>query len=105
MYEIDEDSINLRFTPQVDDVTQAIFEIKTRYLLQPPCELIQELDGNLERNVTLLSHALLLCATLTRNYSASDPALFMNMATGIVLSTANDWKEFYSCLRSLGLDA
>ncbi|KAL8355785.1 hypothetical protein RB601_001201 [Gaeumannomyces tritici] len=104
-YEIDEKSINVRFTPRVDDVTQAIFEIKTRYLLQPLCEFVLELGGNLERNVTLLSNALLLCATLTRNYGASYPTLFMNMATGIVLSTANDWKEFYSCLRSLGLDS
>jgi len=105
MYDIDEEAVNVTFTPQVDDITQAVFQIKTRYLLEPLCEFILGLGGNLEKNVTLLSNALLLCATLTRNYSASDAALFMNMATGIVLSTANDWKQFYSCFRSLGLDS
>lgn len=102
-YGIDEESINVRFTPLVDDVTQAVFEIKTRYLLRPLCEFIPELGGSLNERVALLSNALFLCATLTRSYRASYPALFLNMATGIVLSSANDWEGFYSGLRSLGL--
>ncbi|KAL7939144.1 hypothetical protein V8C35DRAFT_285844 [Trichoderma chlorosporum] len=63
-----------------------------------------EMGGGLERNVTLLSTAPLLCAALTRDYRASHLAFFMNMAAGIVLSTAKDWKELYACCRLLGLD-
>lgn len=106
LYEVDEESIKIMFTPNIDTVTQALFEIKTRHLLQPLCESIMEMGGDfkLERNVTLLSTALLLCATLTRDYRASHPAFFMNVAAGIVLSTAKDWEELYACFRLLGLD-
>ncbi|RWA09209.1 hypothetical protein EKO27_g5915 [Xylaria grammica] len=105
MYGIENESICVRFTPQADEASRAIQEIKIRFLIRPVCEAVLEMGGNLENHVALLSSALLLCATLTRNYRGSDSALFMNMATGIILSTANDWDGFYSCLRRLGFDA
>lgn len=102
-YEIEEDFINIQFTPHADDITQAIFDVKQRYLLQPLFELVLSLGGDLEKNVPLLSNALLLCAILTRNYSKTPDIFFRNMATGIVLSQAVDLEGFYSCLRMLGI--
>jgi hypothetical protein len=57
---MEEETINVKFTPRVDGAAQAVFDIKTRYLLQPLCESVQELGGDLGGNVTLLSNALLL---------------------------------------------
>ncbi|KAI0157411.1 hypothetical protein GGR57DRAFT_501029 [Xylariaceae sp. FL1272] len=99
---IENESVTLQFTPQVDDISQAILEIKNRYLIQPLCESVRDLGGNLGYHVPLLSNALLLCATLTRNFKESESAFLMNMATGIILSTAMDWNEFRLGLRRLG---
>ena len=101
--EIEGDFINVHFNPHVDGITQAIFDIKRRYLLQPLFDLVLSLEGDLGKNVPLLSNALLLCATLTRNYRKVPGAFIRNMATGIVLSQATDLEGFYSCLRTLGI--
>ena len=95
--------INVHFNPHVDGITQAIFDVKRRYLLQPLFDLVLSLEGDLGKNVPLLSNALLLCATLTRNYRKVPGAFIRNMATGIVLSQATDLEGFYSCLRTLGI--
>ncbi len=101
--EFDGAFINIQFTPYIDDIAQAIFDVKQRYLLQPLFALILSLDGGLEKNVPLLSNALFLCATLTRNYSKAPDVFFRNMATGIILSQAVDLETFYLCLRTLGI--
>ncbi|KAI4117343.1 MAG: hypothetical protein LQ338_007570 [Usnochroma carphineum] len=102
-YEIEGDLVNVHFTPHVDDITQAIFDVKQRYLLQPLFDLVLSLGGNLEKNVPLLSNALFLCATLTRSYSKTPDAFFRNMATGIILSQAVDLEGLYSCFKTLGI--
>ena len=96
--------IDVQFTPYVDEITQAIFDIKRKYLLQPLFDLVLNLGGDLKKNVPLLSAALLLCATLTRNYSITSDIFFRSMATGIVLSQAANLEELYSCLRMLGIE-
>ena len=96
--------IDVQFTPYVDEITQAIFDVKRKYLLQPLFDLVLNLGGDLEKNVRLLSAALLLCATLTRNYSITPDIFFRSMATGIVLSQAANLEELYSCLRMLGIE-
>lgn len=100
---IEGDFINIHFTPHVDDITQDMFDIQRQYLLQPLLDLVLSLGGDLEENVVLLSNVLRLCATLTRNCSKTPEVLFRNMATGIFLSQAVNWEEFYSCLRTLGI--
>ena len=102
--ELDGGYIDVRFTPFVDDITQAIFDFKRRYLLQPLFDLVLSLGGDLEKNVPLLSAALLLCATLTRNYSKYPDVFFRSVATGIVLSQAVKIEGLYSCLRMLGIE-
>ncbi len=103
VYEVGQDFIHVSFTPWVDAATQAIFEIKTRYLLQPLCDFVLGMGGDLESHVTLLSNALLVCATLTRNFKDSEAAMFTNLVIGIIMSTASTWKELYSCFQSVGL--
>ncbi|KAL8997558.1 MAG: hypothetical protein Q9169_003176 [Polycauliona sp. 2 TL-2023] len=102
-YTIEGNLITVDFTPEVDDVTQAIFDVKRRHLLQPLFDLALSHGKDLEKNIPLLSNALLLCATLTRNYSEHPHAFFQNMATGIVLAGAVDYDGFYAGLKSLGL--
>lgn len=102
-FEIDGGLINIRFTPYIDDITQAVFDVKRRYLLQPLFELVLSLGGDLEKNITLLSNALFLCATLTRNHGTIPEVFLRNMATGIVFSRAVDLKGFYSCFKTLGV--
>lgn len=96
--------IDVQFTPYVDEITQAIFDVKRKYLLQPLFDLVLSLRGDLEKNVPLLSAALLLWATLTRSYCKTPDVFFRTMATGIVLSQAVKVEELYSCLRMLGLE-
>lgn len=102
-YELDGEFINVQFTPYVDEITQAIFDVKRTYLLQPLFDLVLDLGGDLEKNIPLLSAALLLCATLTRDFSKAPDILFRSMAVGITLSQAVNMEELYSCLRMLGM--
>ena len=101
--ELDGGFIDVHFTSKVDDLTQAIFDIKRRHLLQPLFNLVLSHGGDLEKNLPLLSAALLLCATLTRNYSKFPGVFFRNIATGLILSQAVDMEGFYLCLRKLGI--
>lgn len=96
--------IDVQFTPYVDDITQAIIDIKRRYLLKPLFDIVLGRGGDLEKNVPLLSAALLLCATLSRNYSKSPDGFVMNVATGIVLSQAVDMEGLHLCLRKLRIE-
>ena len=102
--ELDGGYIDVQFTPYADDITQAIFDVKRRYLLQPLFDLVLSLGGDLEKNVPLLSAALLLCATLTRNYSKTPDVFFRNITTGIILSQAVNIEGLYSCFRMLGIE-
>lgn len=103
-YAIEGNLINVDFAPYVNDITQAIFDVKRRFLLQPLFEMALDHGSDLEKNVPLLSNALLCCATLTRNYSKCPDAFVRNLATGIVLAQAIDLEGFYSGLKLLGLD-
>ena len=102
--ELDGGYIDVQFTPYADDITQAIFDVKRRYLLQPLFDLVLSLGGDLDKNVPLLSAALLLCATLTRNYSKSPDVFFRSITTGIILSQAVNIEGLYSSLRMLGIE-
>lgn len=101
-YSINDDLIEVDFPQQVDDITQAGFDIKRRYLLQPLFELAARHGRDLQKNIPLLSNALFVCATLTRDYSKHPGAFVRNMAAGIILSQAVDLEGFYlglQCLR------
>lgn len=102
-YEMAGNLISVDFTPKIDDITQAIFDVKRRYLLQPLFNLASTLGMDLEKDIPLLSNALLLCATLTRNYSERPDAFIRNTATGIVLAQALDLEKFYLGLKLLGV--
>ncbi|GAP91698.1 putative haloacid dehalogenase domain protein hydrolase [Rosellinia necatrix] len=92
----------LDFTPRVDPISQAILDIKLRYLIQPLCNEVHRAGGSLENHVLILANALFLCATLTRNFAENKAAFIRNFATGIILSKAGNWKEFAACLKTLG---
>ncbi|KAL8674418.1 MAG: hypothetical protein Q9168_001151 [Polycauliona sp. 1 TL-2023] len=102
-YTIEDNLITVNFTPEVDELTQAVFDVKRRYLLQPLFDLALSHGRDLEKNIPLLSNALLLCATLTRDHSGHLGAFIQNMATGIVLAGAVDFDGFYTGLKLLGL--
>ena len=103
-YEFDEDVISVDFDPLADDMTQAVFDIKQKFLLQPLFSFAFSIGLDLEKNMPLLSSALLLCATLTQNHNNFFPdPFFCNMATGIILSQATDLASFYACLAKLGI--
>ena len=102
-YEVENDRINVSFAPIIDDIAQAVFDIKRRYLLRPLFEIIRKQGGDLEKNILLFGNALLLCATLTRNHSRHPEAFFRNMLTGIILSQATDLESFDTCLERLAI--
>lgn len=106
-YAIEGDLINITFTPYVDDLTQAVFDVKRRFLLQPLFGWVEDCgDGHdLGKDIPLLSNALLCCATLTRDFSGHPDAFVRNLATGIVLAQAVDLEGFYSGFKSLGPNA
>ena len=78
--------------------------LKRRQLLQPLFSLVLSHGEDLEKNVPLLSAALLLCAALTRNCSTSPDGFFGSIATGVILSQAVNMEGFYLCLRKLGIE-
>ncbi|KAL9632917.1 MAG: hypothetical protein Q9204_003608 [Flavoplaca sp. TL-2023a] len=106
-YAIEGDLINVSFTPYVDDLTQAVFDVKHRFLLQPLFGLVKDCGGghDLGKDIPLLSNALLCCATLTRDFSGHPDAFVRNLATGTILAQAVDLEGLYSGFKSLGLNA
>lgn len=103
-YEFRGEFIDVQFTLSVNDLTQAVFDIKRRYFIEPLMRLVSSIGGNLETNISLLSKALFLCATLTRNHDKNPNVFIKNMATGIVLSTAKDLNGLYPCFMTLGVE-
>ncbi|KAI0490529.1 hypothetical protein F4859DRAFT_520297 [Xylaria cf. heliscus] len=97
-------TIVVDFSPRIDSVTQAILDIKLRYLVKPLCDEVRELGGNLENHVSLLSTALFLCATLGRNFVNSEQGFLSNFATGFILRKAQTWRQLASGLEELGFD-
>ncbi|KAI1138326.1 hypothetical protein F5Y05DRAFT_418555 [Hypoxylon sp. FL0543] len=97
-----EDTIFLNFGPKVGPLTQAILDIKLRYLIRPLCEEAQKLGCSLDSHVPMLSMALLLCATLTRSFAGDEAAFLFNFAMGVVLSSSKNWKEFCTNFEELG---
>ncbi|KAI0139599.1 hypothetical protein F4776DRAFT_596029 [Hypoxylon sp. NC0597] len=88
-----------------DSLTQAILDIKLRYLIQPLFEEARKLGYSLDDHVPILASALLLCATTTRSFATEETAegaLISNFAFGIILSTSRDWEGFLANLEKLG---
>ncbi|KAI0443924.1 hypothetical protein F4803DRAFT_573993 [Xylaria telfairii] len=98
-------TIIISFSPRVDSLTQAILDIKLRYLLKPLRDEIQELGASLEDHIPLLSAALFLCATLGRNFCSSEQAFLTNFATGFILGRAQTWLQFALGLEELGFNS
>ncbi|KAI0414122.1 hypothetical protein F5X98DRAFT_390129 [Xylaria grammica] len=98
----DTNTILIDISPQLDSLTQAIMDIKLRYLVKPLCDEVRSLGGDLEDHVPLLGTALFLCATVARDFSNSDQEFLSNFATGLILREARNWGEFTSRLEELG---
>jgi hypothetical protein len=83
-----------------------VLGIKRQYLIETMCEFVGRQGGDLERNVSLLSSALLVGVTLARNYSENKVSFFRNAVTGNILFRARNWQEFYfNSMFRLGLIA
>ncbi len=101
---VETNMIILDFKPRIDSLTQAILDIKLRYLVKPLREELQALGVDLEDHVPLLSTALFLCATVARNFANNEQAFLSNFATGLILQGARSWREFASGLEELGFN-
>ncbi|KAI1352180.1 hypothetical protein F5Y01DRAFT_324609 [Xylaria sp. FL0043] len=99
---VDTNTIIVNFKPQVDSLTQAILDVKLRYLVKPVSDELQSLGVNLEDYLPLLSTALFLCATVSRGFANNEQAFVSNFATGLILKGARSWEEFASGLEELG---
>lgn len=92
----------VEFDPHVDQLSQAILDIKFHYLIQPISKSMHEYSCSLGSYIVILANALLLSATLTRDFSSEGDAFIPNFATGLILSTAQTWNELAYCLIALG---
>lgn len=97
-----EGTLVVDFVPHVDAMSQAVLDIKLRYLIQPLCDEVRNAGVCLDSHVSILANALLLCATLTRNFATEEDAFLRNFATGIALSGSKTWGEFATGLETLG---
>ncbi|KAH8165746.1 hypothetical protein CIB48_g2492 [Xylaria polymorpha] len=98
-------TIVIDYSPRIDSLTQAILDIKLRYLFKPLRDEVQELGASLEDHVPLLSTALFLCATVGRNFCSSEQAFLTNFATGFILGKAQTWLQFAFGLEELGFNS
>ncbi|KAI1363487.1 hypothetical protein F5Y08DRAFT_340671 [Xylaria arbuscula] len=103
-YEVTNGTIIVQFSPVIDIMAQAVLNIKTRYLICPLCDEVENIGISLETFVPLLSNALLLCATLTRNFVKDEKALIRNFTAGILLAGAMDWVQLGESFQRLGFD-
>ncbi|KAI1305692.1 hypothetical protein F5Y03DRAFT_406292 [Xylaria venustula] len=99
---LDANTITLDFKPQIDSLTQALLDIKLRYLIKPVSDELQSQGVSLGDYVPLLSTALFLCATAGISLAHSEQAFLSNFATGFILRGARNWEEFASRLEELG---
>ena len=96
--DLENNTIELTFKPQIDPLTQALFDIKVRYLLEPLCDGVRLLQDY----VPLLSTSLFLCATLGISLASNEEAFLANFATGLILRDAQTWRGLRSRLEELG---
>ncbi|KAI1365845.1 hypothetical protein F5Y08DRAFT_338248 [Xylaria arbuscula] len=99
---LEENTIEISFKPQVDALTQALFDIKFRYLLEPLCDHLQYIGVIPDNHVPVLSTALFLCATLGISFANNEEAFVANFAAGQILRGAQTWRELLSGLEELG---
>ncbi|OTA90191.1 hypothetical protein M434DRAFT_14132 [Hypoxylon sp. CO27-5] len=99
--EIKRNTLFVNFEPQIDSLTQALFDIKMRYLIQPFFEEARKLGYSLDDHVPILSSALLLYAISAHALTMED-SFISSFAIGIILSTSKDWEGFLANLEKLG---
>ena len=100
-YELKEGVLWITLSPCEDQISQAILEIKRRFLIAPLFEFAQSMGHDLEQHVPQLVSALFACACLTRNFTGDWGNLFRNLAVGVMLSQATTLDELWKCCASL----
>ncbi|KAI1190323.1 hypothetical protein F5B17DRAFT_387613 [Nemania serpens] len=99
-------TIVLDLPPMADSLSQAILDIKLRYLVKPLCDEIQKKGGNLEDHLPVLCNALFLCATVGgTKFTDCEEGFLSNFATALVFRQAKSWLEYTCRLEELGFKA
>ncbi|XXG98223.1 hypothetical protein Hte_004545 [Hypoxylon texense] len=101
-WEVSGNTVIVDFASEVDWLSQAIFDIKKRYLIRPLCDELLISNQPLDDHVPLLSSALFLCATFSRNFAKDERAMLLNFAIGIILAGAENWVDLYLRFEQLG---
>ncbi|KAI0205170.1 hypothetical protein F4808DRAFT_473243 [Astrocystis sublimbata] len=101
----DDNTMVVGFAPHVDALTQALLDIKLRYLVKPICDEVRERGGSLKSHLPVLSSALFLCATLARDCSSSAKAFVSSFATGLIFSQCKTWHQLAVAFEELGFDS
>ncbi|KAJ8125633.1 hypothetical protein O1611_g8004 [Lasiodiplodia mahajangana] len=94
-------TILVELKPRIDALTQAILDIKLRYLLDPLQAEVAKLGVNLEDFVPLLTTALFLCATV--GSFPNHESFIGSFATGLLIRQAQNWEELVLRYGELGL--
>jgi len=88
----------------IDDLGEAILEIKKRHLIEPIRAYMTTEEVALDEFVPCLAHASLACALFTRDYTGHWETLWRNVCIGVVLSQVKDfdglWEEFDGLVRT-----
>ncbi|KAI0525457.1 hypothetical protein F5B22DRAFT_658295 [Xylaria bambusicola] len=103
--DMETNTVILDMKPQIDNLTQALLDIKLRYLIKPLCDELRFLGANLEDHVPLLSTSLFLCATLGLSLASNEEAFLANFASGLMIQGAQTWRELALRLEELGFQA
>ncbi|KAI1199609.1 hypothetical protein F5X97DRAFT_341573 [Nemania serpens] len=102
----DSNTIIVDMPPLADSLTQAILDIKLRYLVKPLCDEIRKKGGGLEDHLPLLGNALFLCATVGgTDFTDCEEGFVSNFAIGLVFREAESWLEYTGKLEQFGFKA
>jgi hypothetical protein len=85
----------------VDELGEAILEIKKRYLIEPSRAYMRTKGVSLDDFVPCLADAMLACALFTRDFSGYSETLWRNICIGVVLSQAKDFDDLWKLFETL----
>jgi len=101
MVRFENGALEISLTGPMNDLGQAILEIKVIYLLIPLCAFLESRGMDLRNIYKQLASALFLCGVSKFDWGGSWRIFFLRMAVGVVCSRITDLKSLRNLWRSV----